>query len=109
VRALRKQGIAASENRVARLMRLAGLQGRVVRVTRRTPGVHRFFEATDKLRVASAPPTGINQQWVGDVTYLKAKGRPCFLAAVMDLSSRRIVGGRTATGRSSGGTGSEPA
>jgi transposase InsO family protein len=92
VRALRKQGIAASENRVARLMRTAGLQGRVVRVTRRAPGVHRFFEATDNLRVASAPPTGINQQWVGDVTYLKAKGRPCFLAAVMDVSSRRIVG-----------------
>ena len=73
-------------------MRAAGLQGRVVRVTRRAPGVHRFFEATDNLRVGSAPPTGINQQWVGDVTYLKAKGRPCFLAAVMDVSSRRIVG-----------------
>jgi len=92
VRALRKEGIAVSENRVVRLMRTAGLQGRVVRVTRRAPGVHRFFEATDNLRVASAPPTGINQQWVGDVTYLKAKGRPCFLAAVMDVSSRRIVG-----------------
>jgi transposase InsO family protein len=90
--ALRKQGIAASENRVARLMRAAGLQGRVVRVTRRAPGLHRFFEATDNLRVATAPPTGINQQWVGDVTFLKANGRPCFLAAVMDVRSRRIVG-----------------
>jgi len=91
-KALRKQGIAASENRVARLMRTAGLQGRVVRVTRRAPGLHRFFEATDNLRVASAPPTGINQLWVGDVTFLKANGRPSFLAAVMDVSSRRIVG-----------------
>jgi transposase InsO family protein len=53
-------------------MRAAGLQGRVVKVTRRAPGVHRFFEATDNLRVATAPPTAINQQWVGDVTYLKA-------------------------------------
>ena len=73
-------------------MRTAGLQGRVVRVTRWAPGVHRFFEATDNLRVASAPPTEINQQWVGDVTFLKANGRPCFLAAVMDVRSRRIVG-----------------
>ena len=29
---------------------------------------------------------------MGDVTYLKANGRPCFLAAVMDVYSRRIVG-----------------
>ena len=42
--------------------------------------------------MATAPPTEINQQWVGDVTFLKANGRPCFLAAVMDVGSRRIVG-----------------
>lgn len=90
--ALRKQGIVASEKRVARLMRAAALKGRVVQVTRRAPGVHRFFEATDNLRVATAPPTAINQQWVGDVTHLKANGRPHFLAAVMDVYSRRIVG-----------------
>jgi len=92
VQALHKEGLAASEKRVARLMRAAGLKGRVVQVTRRAPGVHRFFEATDNLRVATAPPAAINQQWVGDVTYLKANGRPCFLAAVMDVYSRRIVG-----------------
>jgi len=73
-------------------MRAAGLTGRVVQVTRRAPGVHRFFAATDNLRVATAPPTAINQPWVGDVTYLKANGRPCFLAAVIDVYSRRIVG-----------------
>lgn len=73
-------------------MRAAGLQGRVVKVTRRAPGVHRFFEATDNLRVATAPPTAPNQQWGGDVTYLKANGRPWFLAAVMDVYSRRLAG-----------------
>ena len=92
VQALHRQGIAASAKRVARLMRAAGLKGRVVRVTRRAPGVHRFFEATENLRVAVAPPAGINEQRVGDITALKANGRPCFLAAVMDVYSRRIVG-----------------
>ncbi|MGH9556697.1 MAG: IS3 family transposase [Terriglobales bacterium] len=92
VQALHKQGLAASAKRVARLMRAAGLKGRVEQVTRRAPGVHRFFEATDNLRVATAPPAAINQQWVGDVTALKANGRPWFLAAVMDVYSRRIVG-----------------
>jgi len=92
VQALHRQGIPTSEKRVARLMRAAGLKGRVVKVTRRAPGVHRFFEATTNLRVATASPAAINQQWVGDVTYLKANSRPCFLAAVMDVYSRRIVG-----------------
>ena len=99
VQALHQHGIATSENRVARLMRAAGLKGRVVTVTRRAPGVHRFFEATDNLRVATALPTAPNQQWVGDVTYLKANGRPCFLAAVMDVYSRRIVGWAVGTDR----------
>ena len=91
-RVLRGVGARVGEKRVARLMRAAGFTGRVVRVTRRAPGVHRFFEATDTLRVATAAPTAPNQQWVGDVTSLKANGHPCFLAAVMDVYSRRIVG-----------------
>ncbi len=41
VQALHQHGIATSEKRVARLMRAAGLTGRVVRVTRLAPGVHR--------------------------------------------------------------------
>ncbi len=90
--ALRRQGERCGANRVARLMRGAGLTGRVVRVTRRAPGVHRFFAATDNLRMAREAPTWANQQWVGDVTYLKVNEKPCFLAAVMDLYSRKIVG-----------------
>jgi len=90
--ALRRQGERCGENRVARLMRGAGLTGRVVRVTRRAPGVHRFFEATDNLRLAAAKPITVNQQWVGDVTYLKVNATPCFLAVIMDVYSRKVVG-----------------
>ena len=90
--ALQQQGIPCSENRVARLMRNAFLQGRVVKVTRRAPGVQRFFEATPNLRHDQPAPERPDQQWVGDVTYLKACGKRCFLATVMDVCSRRIVG-----------------
>jgi putative transposase len=89
---LRQQGIPCGEKRVARLMRHAGLTGRVVKVTRRQPGLHRFFIATPNLRTDQPVPTGLNQQWVGDVTYLKARGRFCYLATVMDVCSRRILG-----------------
>jgi putative transposase len=89
---LRQQGIHCGENRVARLMRHAGLTGRVVKVTRRQPGLHRFFIATPNLRKDQPTPSAPDQQWVGDITYLKARGRFCYLATVMDVCTRRILG-----------------
>tara|TARA_R110000787_G_scaffold39789_10_gene99402 strand:- start:5357 stop:6019 length:663 start_codon:yes stop_codon:yes gene_type:complete len=73
-------------------MRAAGLKGRVVRVTRRQPGLKRFqSEGTNLLRTL-AEPTAINQVWIGDVTYLKLNGQWQYLATVMDYHSRRILG-----------------
>lgn len=73
-------------------MRLAGFQGRVVRVTRRVPGVQKFYERNENLRLTEPVPNSINKQWVGDLTYIKTLERSCYLATVMDLYSRRIVG-----------------
>lgn len=89
---LRKGGESCGLNRIARLMSLAGLQGRVVRVTRRVPGVQKFYERNENLRLTGPVPDSINQQWVGDLTYIKTRERACYLATVMDLYSRRIVG-----------------
>jgi putative transposase len=90
--ALKNQGVPCSENRVARLMRQAGLQGRVVKVTRRAPGVQQFFERHENLRIGNPVPPTINQQWVGDITFLRVQGQPCFLSVVMDVCSRKIIG-----------------
>ena len=60
---LKRQGICCGQNRVARLMRQAGLKARLVKVTRRAPGVHRFFEATDEARLEQGAPRSVNQQW----------------------------------------------
>ncbi len=73
-------------------MREAGLKGRVVRVTRRVPGLKRFCSRGDNLLRELGKPTAINQVWVADVTYLKVNGRWQYLATVMDLYSRRILG-----------------
>lgn len=89
---LRTQGVEVGRKRVERLMREAGLKGRVVRVTRRQPGLKRFkSKGVNVLRKLEAP-TGINQVWVGDVTYLKLNGQWQYLATVMDYYSRRILG-----------------
>ena len=73
-------------------MKEAGLKGRVVRVTRRQPGLKRFKAKGENLLRKLAKPTAINQVWVADVTYLKVNGRWQYLATVMDLYSRRIIG-----------------
>jgi transposase InsO family protein len=90
--ALKKKGVACSEKRVARLMHMAGLKGRLVTVTRRAPGVHRFYERHANLRLTQPSPSTIDQQWVGDLTFLRVQGQQCFLAAIMDVYSRKILG-----------------
>jgi len=73
-------------------MRVQGIQGRVVKVTRRQPGLKQFKAEGENLRLHAPQLTGLNQQWVSDVTYLKLKARWFYLAVVMDVYSRRILG-----------------
>jgi len=88
--ALKKEGVRVSEKRIERLMRDLGIQGRVMSVTRRQPGLKRFKAAGENLRLDVPEVTGLNQQWVADVTYLKLNGVCLYLAVVMDVYSRRI-------------------
>ena len=90
-KALKKQGIAIGRKRVERLMREMGLSGRVVKVTRRAPGLKRFLASGENLRLCMADPTGIDQVWVADITYLKVNKRWMYLSVIMDLYSRRVL------------------
>lgn len=89
---LLREGEQASRGRVERLMRKAGLVGKAARVYRRKALPSVFFHSLPNLRLDIPEPDGINQQWVGDVTYLKVSGQWRYLAVVMDLYSRRIIG-----------------
>lgn len=97
---LKREGIRCSNKRVARLMRERGLRARVSRLYRRGPGmVRRFFAKTGNLRLDEPLPTRTDQIWVGDLTYLRLGNRWRYLATVMDLFSRRIVGWTLARNR----------
>lgn len=78
--ALLAQGVAVGKKRVERLMRVANLRGRVVRVTRRQPGLKRFAAQGKNVLLETGNATQLNQVWVADVTYLKVKGRWQYLA-----------------------------
>jgi putative transposase len=89
--ALQKQGVSVSENRVARLMQQHQIVGRAATLYQAYPGLHRFYRETPN-RIHRLEVTGPDQVWVGDITYLKIGKRWFYLAVVMDLYSRRIIG-----------------
>jgi putative transposase len=88
--ALRQAGWRVSRRRVERLMRLAGLRARVVRVYRSNPRLHRFYDQHPN-RLLSGRATQVDQIWVGDVTYVPVGGQWRYLAVVLDQWSRRVV------------------
>ena len=89
---LRSQGLRCGKNRVARLMREAGIRSqtkKAFRVTTRSSGG--LTEAADLVqrRFAAERP---GQVWVSDITYIRTKECWLYLAAVLDLANRGIVG-----------------
>lgn len=90
--ALRKIGIRTSQKRVARLMQENGLRARALKTYSKPAKVKFFYKAIENQRKELGKPTAINQQWSGDITYLKVGQRWLYLAVVIDLFSRRIIG-----------------
>lgn len=96
---LQEKGVRVGRKRVARLMQIDGIRARCADLYYRNPKLGQFYAQTPN-RKQALDVTAINQVWVGDVTYLKLGKRWLFLAVVMDLFSRRIVGwalGKTRT------------
>lgn len=91
-RALQKQGVKCSENRVARLMRLRNLKAKQVRRFRSTTKRNRADRAAPNLLKRDFSTAGPDEKWLTDMTYIPTQEGWLYLAAVMDLFSRRIVG-----------------
>jgi transposase InsO family protein len=94
---LRAQGATCSENTVARLMRLQGIRSKMRRrfVVRTTDSRHGHPIAANQLN-RKFQQTAINQAWAADITYIPTAEGWLYLAAVIDLYSRKIVGWATA-------------
>jgi transposase InsO family protein len=92
-RELGAQGVRTSRKRVARLMRQHSLVAR--------PRPRRFFVTTDSRHRYPVPanvlarnfaPAGPNLAWATDITYIDTRQGWLFLAVVLDLYSRKVVG-----------------
>ena len=92
---LRQEGVHTARKRVARVMAVDGLEGRPKRRFKKTtiPDAQAAAPWTDLLardfRPADRP---LNQAWVGDITYIRTWQGWAYLATVIDLASRRVVG-----------------
>lgn len=94
---LRDEGIRVGKKRVQRLMRQAGLVGatrrRWVITTRRDEDAGPAPDLVKRKFLASKP----NELWVADITYIPTWAGFLYLAVVLDVFSRRIVGWAMAT------------
>jgi len=95
-RDLRDDGLAVGTKRVARLMRGAGLAGAPGRRggPRTTDSHHTDPVAPNVLarQFAVAGGRGLDRVWVSDLTYVPTREGWLYLAVVLDLASRRVVG-----------------
>jgi len=90
---LRKSGARHGRNRVARLMKQEGLCGRQKGRYRVQTTDSNHDQPIAPNRLAQAPKASApNQIWVADITYIQTEENWLYVAAIMDLYSRKIVG-----------------
>ncbi len=91
-RGLSKQGIQCSENRVARLMRVHGIRAKQAKRFKATTDSRHDLPVAENILDRQFEPEAPNQAWAADITYVWTGQGWLYLAVVMDLFSRRIVG-----------------
>lgn len=94
LRDLRDEGFRVGQKRVARLMRQNGLVGRRPRAFVRTTDSNHAHPIAPNLLARQFGVNGVavNQVWVSDITYVPTWEGWLYLAVVLDLASRRVVG-----------------
>ena len=89
---LKEDGVKVGRKRVARLMRVAGLQGVSRRrrrgTTKRNPNAQPAADLVDREFTSAAP----DELWVADITYIPTGAGFLYLAVVVDVFSRRVIG-----------------
>jgi transposase InsO family protein len=91
-RALRENGVRVSRKTVEKVMRENGIVARSKRRFRRTTDSNHAYPIAPNLLERDFEPKAPNQVWAGDVTYIATDEGWAYLAVLLDLYSRRVVG-----------------
>jgi transposase InsO family protein len=86
------RGHACSVTTVAKLMRQHGIAAKTKRKFRHTTDSDHDLPVAPNLLDRQFNPSGANESWVADITYIPTRDGWLYLAAVEDLYSRRVVG-----------------
>jgi len=89
---MRKLGLMCSRNRVARLMRAEGLRAKQTRRRRATTKRNKSHRAAPNRLNRDFSAERPNEKWLADITYIPTQEGWLYLATILDLFSRRIVG-----------------
>lgn len=91
-RELQDQGFDVGRRRIARLMRENAMHARQKRRFKKTTDSHHAFPVAPNIIAQDFSATGPNQKWGADISYIWTKEGWLYLAVVIDLFARRVVG-----------------
>lgn len=89
---LNKNGVSISERTVTRIMKENGIQSRTVKKYKATTNSKHSLPVQENVLNREFAASKPNEKWVTDITYISTSEGWLYLASVMDLYSRKIVG-----------------
>ena len=89
---LREQLLSCSVRRVNRLMKEAGIKASTTGLYIWRPGIQEFYSCAGNHLAESETATGSGEQWAGDFTHIHTGAGWLYLAVVIDLYCRKVVG-----------------
>jgi putative transposase len=90
--ALKQQGVICGRHRVARLMKKNNIQAKVPKSYKVTTKVNPALSVAQNLLDQDFSAMRPNEKWVSDMTYIRTHEGWLYLAVILDLFSRRVVG-----------------
>lgn len=89
---LKREGIICNKKRVARIMSKNGIAARIFKKYKSTTNSNHEREKSENILCRKFNRKQINEVWTGDITYIKTEEGWLYLAAVIDIYSRKVVG-----------------